>query len=86
MSEAVLGLVGLGLRGGRVLVGVEAVRAGLQRGDLACIVMAADASRRAVEKIDRLVRARGVPRVMVVGVRDPKLAAGIVAAGQPAKQ
>lgn len=103
MSERVLGLLGLGLRGGRVVIGVEAVRAGLQRGDLACIVMAADASPRAVAKIDKLATARGMPRVvvaesaalgarlgrppvMVVGVRDPKLAAGIVAAGQPVKQ
>ncbi len=103
MSERVLGLVGLGMRSGRVVVGVEAVRAGLQRGDLKCIVMAADASPRAVEKVTRLARARAVacvpvaeagalgarlgrPPVMVVGVRDAKLAAGLVAAGQPVKQ
>ncbi len=103
MSERVLGLLGLGLRGGLVVVGVEAVRAGLQRGQLACIVMAADASPRAVEKVSRLARARevpcvlagdaaalgarlGRPPVMVAGVRDPKLAAGLVAAGQPDKQ
>lgn len=103
MSERVLGLLGLGLRGGRVVVGVEAVRAGLQRGDLACVVLADDASPRAVEKVVRLARARGVacvavaeaaalgarlgrPPVMAAGVRDPKLAAGLVAAGQPAKQ
>lgn len=103
MSDRVLGLLGLGLRGGLVVVGVEAVRASLQRSDLACIVMAADASPRAVEKIGRLARARGVPvvptgaaaalgarlgrpPVMVAGVRDPKLAAGLVAAGQPDKQ
>lgn len=103
MTDRVLGLVGLGLRGGRVVVGVEAVRAGLQRGDLRCVVMARDASPRAVEKVVRLARARevacvwvaeaavlgarlGRPPVMVVGVRDAKLAAGLVAAGQPVKQ
>jgi ribosomal protein L7Ae-like RNA K-turn-binding protein len=65
--------------------------------------MAADASPRAVEKIEKLARARGVPvvqvgaaaalgarlgrpPVMVAGVRDRKLADGLLAAGQPDKQ
>lgn len=103
MSERVLGLLGLGLRAGHVVIGVEAVRAGLQREALRCVVLADDASPRAVEKVARLARARGVtmlrggnaaalgarlgrPPVMVAGVRDAKLAAGILAAGQPTRQ
>ena len=103
MSDRVLGLLGLGLRAGRVVVGVDAVRAGLQRDAIRCVVMASDASPRARDKVSRLAQARGIPMVgagkaaalgarlgrppvMVAGVRDPKLVAGILAAGQPAKQ
>ncbi len=103
MTDRLLGLVGLGLRAGQVIVGVDAVRAELQRNGIQCVVMASDASPRALEKVSRLAKARGIPiveagksaalgarlgrpPVMVAGVRDPKLAAGILAAGQPAKQ
>lgn len=103
MSDRVLGLLGLGLRAGAVVVGVDAVRAGLQQGAVRCVVLARDASPRAIEKVARLAHARGVPAVegaesavlgarlgrppvMVAGVRDAKLAAGILAAGQPVKQ
>lgn len=103
MSERVLGLLGLGLRAGQVMVGVEAVRAALQRDALRCVVLASDASPRAVERVVRLAAARqvplvgggqaaalgarlGRPPVMVAGVLDVKLAAGVIAAGQPVKQ
>lgn len=103
MTARVLGLLGLGLRAGSVVIGVEAVRAGLQQGAVRCVVLARDASPRALEKVARLARGRGVPvveageaaalgarlgrpPVMVAGVRDAKLAAGVLAAGQPAKQ
>lgn len=103
MSDRLHGLLGLGLRGGRVIVGVDGVRAALQRGELRCVVLAADASPRAMDKLRRLAIARGVPLVtagpaaalgarlgrppvMAAGVRDPKLAAGLLAAGQPDKQ
>ena len=42
---------------------MDRVRAGLQSGRFACIVVAADASPRAVEKVVRLARGRGVPLV-----------------------
>ena len=59
----VLGLLGLGYRGGRVAVGVEAVRRELQAGKCWCVVVAADASPRALEKVVRLASAKGVPIV-----------------------
>lgn len=61
MSEALLRLLGLGVRARRVVIGVTGVRAKLQGGDLACVVLAADASPRTREKVERLARARGIP-------------------------
>jgi ribosomal protein L7Ae-like RNA K-turn-binding protein len=55
-----LGLLGLGYRGGRIVVGVDAVRKELQAGKCWCVVVADDASLRAMEKVVRLARARGV--------------------------
>jgi ribosomal protein L7Ae-like RNA K-turn-binding protein len=97
VSEQLLRLLGLGLRARRVVVGVAGVRARLSRGKLACVVVAADASPRTLEKVDRSARARGVrvlrgpdagrlggalgrPPVQAVGVSDPALARGLVAA------
>ena len=62
MSD-VLGLLGLGLRAGSVVVGVEGVRTGLRAGKFALVVVAADASPRALEKVVRLAEGRGVPQV-----------------------
>ncbi len=93
--SGLIGLLGLGLRAGHVLIGVEAVRRALQEGECRCIVVASDASQRALEKASRLATARGVPQipgptaqelgarlgkppVMVVGVRDPALADGLI--------
>jgi ribosomal protein L7Ae-like RNA K-turn-binding protein len=56
-----LGLLALGRRAGQLDLGVDAVRDGLQRGRLQCVVLAADASPRAVEKVARLAVARQVP-------------------------
>ena len=61
--SGLLGLLGLGLRGRNVAVGVEAVRKELQGDRLGCVVVAVDASPRAVEKVVRLAEARGVPLV-----------------------
>lgn len=97
MSD-VVGLLGLGLRAGNVIVGVDGVRTGLRAGQCCLVVVAADASPRALDKVVRLAKGRGVPQVigpraveigqrlgrppvMVVGVRDPALARGILAAG-----
>ena len=93
--SGIVGLLGLGLRAGHVLIGVEAVRRSLQVGECRCIVVASDASQRALEKTARLATAKGIPQiggpasqalgaglgkppVMVVGVRDPALADGII--------
>jgi len=48
---------------GRVVIGVAGVRAGLQRGKLACVVLAADAGERTHDKVTRLAEAKGVPLV-----------------------
>ncbi|HEY6947555.1 MAG TPA: ribosomal L7Ae/L30e/S12e/Gadd45 family protein [Gemmatimonadales bacterium] len=61
--SGLLGLLGLGLRGRRVVVGVDPVRAELQGGKIRCVVLASDASPRAVEKVVRLAEGRGVPVV-----------------------
>jgi ribosomal protein L7Ae-like RNA K-turn-binding protein len=59
--SGLLGLVGLGYRGGRIVVGVDAVRRELQAGKCWCVVVAEDASPRTVEKVVRLAAAKGVP-------------------------
>ena len=59
--ERLLGLLGLGLRAGRVAIGVDAVRKELQAGKCWCVVLADNASPRAMEKVVRLAGARKVP-------------------------
>jgi len=61
--SAMLGLLGLGHRGGNVVIGVDAVRQQLQAGRIRCVVLASDASPRAVEKVVRLAAGKGVPLV-----------------------
>lgn len=60
MNDRLTGLLGLGARAGNVVIGVSGVRVQLQRGKLAVVVLAADASQRTREKVERLARARGV--------------------------
>jgi ribosomal protein L7Ae-like RNA K-turn-binding protein len=80
-----LGLVGLGYRGGRISVGVEAVRKELQAGKCWCVVVAEDASPRALEKVVRLASGKGVPIVPGPGAaaigaqlgRPPVMAVGV---------
>ncbi len=81
MSERVVRLLGLGVRAGRVVIGVAGVRAKLQRDALRCVVLAADASPRTREKVERLARARGVP--VVRGPAAGELGAGL---GRPPVQ
>jgi ribosomal protein L7Ae-like RNA K-turn-binding protein len=81
VTDRLLGLLGLGLRGRRVTVGVSGVRAGLQRGAFACVVVAADASPRTREKVERAARARGIP--VLTGPRADELGAGL---GRPPVQ
>ncbi len=95
--EAMLGLIGLGVRGGLALPGVDVTCAWLRQGKCTAVIVAADASRRATNKVVVPARRAGVPvvmgpdaetlgarlgrpPVMVVGVRDRSLAAGIIAA------
>lgn len=61
MSDRLAGLLGLGVRAGNVVIGVTGVRLKLQQGRLAVVVLAADASPRTREKVERLARARGIP-------------------------
>ena len=75
MSDAGLRLLGLGARARRVVIGVTGVRAQLQRGTLAGVVLAADASPRTREKVERLALARGVP--VVRGPAAERLGAGL---------
>ncbi len=58
-----LGLLGLGMRGGNLVIGVDAVRAALQARECRLVVVASDASPRALEKVVRLAEGRGIPRV-----------------------
>jgi ribosomal protein L7Ae-like RNA K-turn-binding protein len=60
VSSKIARLLGLGLRAGNVVVGVAGVRAGLQRGKIACVVLAADASQRTIEKVVRLAEAKQI--------------------------
>jgi ribosomal protein L7Ae-like RNA K-turn-binding protein len=54
-------LLGLGVRARTVIVGVTGVRAALSRGEVACVVLASDASQRTRDKVERLARAREIP-------------------------
>ena len=81
MNDRVTRLLGLGLRAGRVVVGVAGVRAGLQRGKLACVVVAADAGQRTHDKVTRLAQAKGVR--LVTGPEAAQLGAGL---GRPPVQ
>jgi ribosomal protein L7Ae-like RNA K-turn-binding protein len=83
--RGLLGLLGLGYRGGRVVVGVDAVRKELQAGKCWCVVVANDASPRAVDKVVRLARAKGVrmlpgPGAAAIGAqlgKPPVMAVGV---------
>ena len=61
--SGLLGLLGLGMRGGLVVIGVDAVRKELQGGTVRCVVLANDASPRAVDKVVQLAAGRQVPLV-----------------------
>ena len=71
MTDALAGLLGLGARGRKLVVGVAGVRARLQRGTVQAVVLAADASVRTREKVERLAVARGIP--VLVGPEAVKL-------------
>lgn len=63
--KKILGLVGLGIRGRRAVVGVQQVRDGARRGKVKLALVADDASRNSIDKVVPLLSARGV--VMLEG-------------------
>jgi ribosomal protein L7Ae-like RNA K-turn-binding protein len=75
VTDHVTRLLGLGMRAGRVVVGVTGVRARLRRGSVRCVVLAADASDRTRDKVERLARACGIP--VVQGPAAVALGAGL---------
>ncbi len=81
MSTRITRLLGLGVRAGNVVIGVAGVRAGLQRGKLACVVLAQDAGQRTIEKVVRLAEAKQIP--MLRGPHAAELGAGL---GRPPVQ
>jgi len=62
--EKLLNLLGLGVRGGNVIVGVDGIRAELQAGKLRCVVLASDASKRALDKLVPLAQGTDVRLLM----------------------
>jgi len=80
-SSKITRLLGLGVRAGNVVIGVAGVRAGLQRGKISCVVLAADASQRTIEKVARLAEAKQVP--VLRGPGADELGAGL---GKPPVQ
>ena len=60
VAQRVLGLLGLGVRGRRAVVGVELVRDAAKRGKLELAVIAPDASRHSLAKVTPLLRAKRV--------------------------
>jgi ribosomal protein L7Ae-like RNA K-turn-binding protein len=61
VSSRLTRLLGLGVRAGNVVIGVAGVRAGLQRGKVMCVVLAADAGQRTLEKVGRLAEGKKIP-------------------------
>lgn len=81
-----LGLLGLGVRGRRAVVGVENVREAAKRGKLVLAVVAPDASRHSLAKVTPLLEAKRVRIIEGPGAtqlggavgRDATAAVGVV--------
>jgi ribosomal protein L7Ae-like RNA K-turn-binding protein len=71
MSEAALGLLGLGSRAGTVLIGTSSVRRALQRGEVRLVILAGDHSDRTHHKVTRLAVGKGIP--ILLGPPAPEL-------------
>jgi ribosomal protein L7Ae-like RNA K-turn-binding protein len=63
LQRRFLGLLGLGVRGRRAVVGVQQVRDAAFRGKLRFAVVAPDASANSLDKVVPLLRARGIQYV-----------------------
>jgi ribosomal protein L7Ae-like RNA K-turn-binding protein len=80
-----MGLLGLGMRAGHLVIGVDGVRNALQRGEVQCLVLASDASPRATQKTLALALAKKVavvkgPAADELGMklgRPPVMAVGV---------
>jgi ribosomal protein L7Ae-like RNA K-turn-binding protein len=72
VRRKVLGLVGLGIRGRRAVVGVQQVRDAARRGKLKLALVAGDASKNSMDKVVPLLTARGV--AMIEGLTSADLA------------
>jgi ribosomal protein L7Ae-like RNA K-turn-binding protein len=72
VRKKVLGLVGLGIRGRRAVVGVQQVRDAARRGKLKLALVAGDASKNSMDKVVPLLTARGV--AMIEGLTSADLA------------
>ena len=83
--DRLLRLIGLGWRARNVTIGVDAVRKDLQSGKCWCVVVAEDASPRALDKVVRLAAAKSVPlipgpRAAAIGAqvgKPPVMAVGV---------
>ena len=60
-AEPLLRLLGLGVRAGNVILGVDGLRTALQHDEVICVVLASDLSERAMEKVGRLALGKGLP-------------------------
>ena len=86
VTHRVLGLLGLGVRGRRAVVGVENVREAAKRGKLVLAVVAPDASRHSLAKVTPLLQAKRVRIIEGPGAtqlggavgRDATAAVGVV--------
>lgn len=59
-TPRLLGLIGLGVRGGGVSIGVDGTRALLQRRECLLVIVASDATQRVQDKVVRLAKGIGV--------------------------
>ena len=69
VAHRVLGLIGLGVRGGGAVVGVELVREAAKKGKLALAVIAPDASRHSLAKVTPLLEAKRIRIIEGPGAR-----------------
>jgi ribosomal protein L7Ae-like RNA K-turn-binding protein len=68
-TEEIRGLLGLARRAGSLVVGSRETRAGLHRGQVRLMLLAADGSPRDRERLQRLAEEAGTP-VRVAGTRE----------------
>jgi ribosomal protein L7Ae-like RNA K-turn-binding protein len=86
LERRLLGLIGLGVRARRAVVGVQQVREAARRGKLRLAVIAPDASRHSLDKVVPMLRAKRIrlvsgPTATALGAavgREATAAVGIV--------